>query len=246
MVPSTEITNTCTILGFGSLLSEKSSRSTFANLKNFRLGRVENYRRVFGHAPSFFFEINISNMETKEMASLSVEPCDGAGFVCSVFEVPNDGLMEIRGSSDEIFLSDAFRLREEEFDFAMVPYKNLEETAVSYADNEQNAPVGVLCTRSTDEAYITMWGEETFERKYKSIGLETIWCYDEGSGLRPCAIYMRHCVLAARNMGDACYNSFLDETYLVDRKTTVRAYLEKYPNIMTMVPPPELTERYGG
>lgn len=174
------------------------------------------------------------------MSSLSVEPCAGAGFVCSVFEVRNDGLMETRADSDEIFPSDAFRLREEEFDFAMVPYENLEKNTVS------DAPVGVLCTRSSDEAYIAMWGKETFERKYKSIGLETIWGYDEDSGLRPCAIYMRHCVLAARNMGDICYNSFLDETYLVDRKTSVRAYLERYPNIMTMVPPPELSERYGG
>jgi hypothetical protein len=44
------------ILGFGSLLSERSSRMTFPKLENFRLGRVPNFRRVFGHPASIFFQ----------------------------------------------------------------------------------------------------------------------------------------------------------------------------------------------
>ena len=48
--------DTITILGFGSLLSEQSSRTTFPDLTNFRLGRVRNYRRVFGHPASIFFQ----------------------------------------------------------------------------------------------------------------------------------------------------------------------------------------------
>jgi hypothetical protein len=81
-----------TILGFGSLLSERSSRTTFPDLQNFRLGRVPNYRRVFGHPASIFFQRGIANLETKEISSLSAEPCPGhAGFVCSVFDVPSIG-----------------------------------------------------------------------------------------------------------------------------------------------------------
>jgi hypothetical protein len=45
-----------TILGFGSLLSERSSRTTFPDLRNFRLGRVKDYRRIFGHPASIFFQ----------------------------------------------------------------------------------------------------------------------------------------------------------------------------------------------
>ena len=45
-----------TILGFGSLLSEKSAQLTFPTLKNFRLGRVPNHRRVFAHPASIFFK----------------------------------------------------------------------------------------------------------------------------------------------------------------------------------------------
>ena len=53
---SDDTANTITILGFGSLLSERSSRTTFPDLFNFRLGRVRNYRRVFGHPASIFFQ----------------------------------------------------------------------------------------------------------------------------------------------------------------------------------------------
>ena len=64
-----------TILGFGSLLSERSSRMTFPDLVNFRLGRIPNYRRVFRQPTSLFFRHGIANLETKEMASLSAEAC---------------------------------------------------------------------------------------------------------------------------------------------------------------------------
>ena len=74
------------IIGFGSLLSgkavifiigmydryilspyiETSARSTFGEeLTNFRLARVQNYRRVFAHPASIFFQRGIAKLETK-------------------------------------------------------------------------------------------------------------------------------------------------------------------------------------
>jgi hypothetical protein len=45
-----------TLVGFGSLLSETSSRTTFPTLSNFRLGRVQGFRRVFRHPAAIFYE----------------------------------------------------------------------------------------------------------------------------------------------------------------------------------------------
>ena len=42
------------------------------------------------------------------------------------------------------------------------------------------------------------------------------------------------------------HESFLDDTYLCDRKTSVRQYLEEHPEVLTKLPPPELAERYSG
>lgn len=53
-------------------------------------------------------------------------------------------------------------------------------------------------------------------------------------------------VLAAQNLSEEAYTSFLDHTYLADRRTTVRQHLDANPQIMLELPPPELAERYGG
>jgi hypothetical protein len=53
-------------------------------------------------------------------------------------------------------------------------------------------------------------------------------------------------VLAATKLGSACLDSFLDQTFLVDRTTPLRRYLEYHPEVMSTLPPPELAERYGG
>lgn len=56
----------------------------------------------------------------------------------------------------------------------------------------------------------------------------------------------RHCVLAARKLGSEAEASFLDDTFLADRATTVRRHLERNPGIMTELPPPSLAARYSG
>jgi hypothetical protein len=220
-----------TIIGFGSLLSEKSSRLTFPNLTNFRLGRVNNYRRVFGHPTSIFFRRGIANKETLEMSSLAVEPADGHSFLASVFQVPKAEMME--GSEP----GRAFLEREEEFDIVRAPFvfvdSNMEST-------------GIICTRSTDEEFVRKWGQGRFDEHYRKYGIKSIWTWQPDSGLRPCGVYLRHCVLASMSLGRDCYDSFLDDTYLVDRRTTVREYLAKYPHILELEPPADLADRYSG
>lgn len=245
--------NKVTILGFGSLLSKTSAQTTFPNLSNFRLGKVHNYKRVFGHPASIFFQRNIVNYDTLEMSSLCAEYCLGASFVCSVFEVSNENneFMEINqkehidgdDDNDNQFVpSMAFREREEEFDIQMIPYEELNNPIT----NDDVKRVGILCCRSTDENYIKLWGQARFDENYKKYNIDTIWNWKIDSDLKPCGPYLRHCVLAAKNMGEECYDSFLDDTFLVDRKTTIRSYLDQNPHVMETLPPPELQKRYGG
>jgi hypothetical protein len=104
------------IVGFGSLLSEASVRSTFGSaVRSFRLARVIGYRRVFAHPASIFFQRGIASLETKEMASLSTEPAKGCDFLVSVFDVPET-------------LLPAFYEREEEFKIISAKFKELDGT----------------------------------------------------------------------------------------------------------------------
>ena len=138
-----------------------------------------------------------------------------------------------------------------------------DDTTTSSSSGTDKPPVkkGIICLRSTDEAYLAQWGQAHWESQYLKYGVNTIWNWGKDSGLRPCSVYLRHCVLASWNCGGAkngswssddsitgglCYDSFLDDTYLVDRETTIRDYLKQFPDVMATGPPESLRERYGG
>ncbi|CAI9776786.1 unnamed protein product [Fraxinus pennsylvanica] len=174
------------ICGFGSLLSERSARSTFPHLINFRMTKLSGFRRVFAH----------------EISSLSVEPCEGEILVVTTFEIQRSEIP-------------AFIGRKHEFQFlAVIPetFNGLFYTTPA-----------VLCARYSDEEYFEnkcKGSEEIFQR-YGRYGIDKIWV----DNILPCRVYLRHCVLAAKNLGDLAYDNFLDHTFLGDRKTTIREYL---------------------
>jgi hypothetical protein len=221
-----------TICGLGSLLSEASARSTFPTLSGFRLGRISGFRRVFSHPADIFFQRGIADLPSLQMASLSAEPCDGGSFFCAAFEVPAEGGIE------------AFRQRELEYDLQVVPFAEVDAAGAAVAP-AGDPPMGLLCCRSTDAAFKARAPTE-YAEYIRACGVDTVWGWAPDSGLRPCAVYLRHCVLAATKGGTLSLNSFLDETFLIDRKTTLRAYLAEHPEVMSTEPPPELAQRYGG
>ncbi|KAK4374478.1 hypothetical protein RND71_005155 [Anisodus tanguticus] len=213
------------ICGFGSLLSERSARSTFPDLINFRVAKLSGFRRVFAHTAPIFFERGIAKPETKEISSLSVEPCEGENLIVTIFE--------IQGSEIPAFLE-----REHEFRFLAVIPETL--NGLFYINP------AVICTRYSDEEYLKTrckGDKYIFFQRYGRYNIDKIWRDD----ILPCRVYLRHCVLAAQNLGDLAYDNFLDHTFLGDRRTTIREYLSTTGSgIMEEEPPELLKERYGG
>lgn len=213
------------VCGFGSLLSEHSARSTFPDLIDFRVARLSGFRRVFAHAAPIFFERGIANIETREISSLSVEHCNGESLIVTVFEIQKSEIP-------------SFIEREHEFRFLTV----LPETL----DGEQYSNPAVLCARFSDEEYLQIrckGSKEIYFQRYGRYNIDKIWCDD----ILPCRVYLRHCVLAAKNLGEEAYANFLDHTFLGDRKTTIREYLATTGlGIMEEEPPEPLKTRYGG
>ncbi|KAK7303745.1 hypothetical protein RJT34_14658 [Clitoria ternatea] len=213
------------ICGFGSLLSERSARSTFPDLANFRTARLNRFRRVFAHVAPVFFERGIAKAETMEISSLSVEPCEGETLLVTVFE--------IRKSEIPDFIN-----REIEFRFLAVLLETL--------DGKSFDIPAVLCARYSDEEFFNIrckGNKEILFQQYGRWNIDKIWRDD----VLPCRVYLRHCVLAAMNLGETAYNNFLDHTFLADRKTTIREYLATTGSgIMEEEPPESLKYRYGG
>ena len=54
-----------TVLAYGALLSEPSSRLTFPSLTNFRLVRVRNVRRLFGMTHLFLTSAGVVDIATR-------------------------------------------------------------------------------------------------------------------------------------------------------------------------------------
>ena len=227
-----------TIAGFGSLLSERSARSTFPDLKNFRLGKVVGYRRVFAHTCSIFFDRGIARPDTGEVSSLSVEEHEGSEIYVTLFEIE---------ATPEAITS--FIEREHEFRFmAVQPHPMSNEQCCEEGEGEgfagtQSERTAVICARNSDQAYRqSRCPQEEWERRYGRHGLSSIWRDD----VLPCRVYLRHCVLAAKGHGAKVEKNFLDHTVLADRQTLLRSWLDSNPEIMTELPPPALEERYSG
>lgn len=214
-----------TICGFGSLLSERSARSTFPDLINFRVARLNGFRRIFAHVAPVFFDRGIANPQTKEMSSLSVEPCEGETLIVTVFGIKKSEIP-------------SFLQREHEFRFLAV----LPETL----DGKLFTSPAVLCARFSDEEYLQIrckGSQEIYFQRYGQYNIHKIWRDD----ILPCRLYLRHCILAAKNLGDEAYNNFLDHTFLGDRKTTIREYLVTTGSgIMEEEPPESIKAFYGG
>ncbi|CBI22954.3 hypothetical protein VitviT2T_006056 [Vitis vinifera] len=213
------------VCGFGSLLSERSARSTFPDLMNFRVARLNSFRRVFAHVAPIFFERGIAKPETMEISSLSVEPCEGETLIVTVFEIQRSEIP-------------SFIKREHEFRFLAVFPETL--------DGKLFTTPAVLCARYSDEEFFQnrcKGSKEIYFQQYGRHNIHKIWRDD----VLPCRVYLRHCVLAAKNLSDAAYNNFLDHTFLADRKTTIREYLATTGSgIMEEEPPESLRARYGG
>ncbi|CAL1397310.1 unnamed protein product [Linum trigynum] len=213
------------ICGFGSLLSERSARSTFPNLTNFRVARLNGFRRVFAHVAPIFFERGIANSQTKEISSLSAEPCEGETLIVTVFEIENSEIP-------------AFMERELEFRFLAVAPESL--------DGKPFDSPAVLCARFSDEEFFRIrckGSKDMYFQQYGKYNIDRIWRDD----ILPCRVYLRHCVLAAKNLSEEAYDNFLDHTFLGDRKTTIRDYLATTgAGIMEEEPPLSLRSRYGG
>lgn len=221
--------NDVTILGFGSLLSETSSRGTFPNLKNFREVRVKDYARKFQHPAFIFFKRGIADLNAKTYASLSTEPCPGAGFNAVAFEIAGE-------------TKDAWLRREEEFEFHYVDFIE------GPGSSSDSAAKGIMCCAPTmrdDSIFRQRWGEEKYEESLREAGLHGIWDRELNRGVLPCSVYLRHCVLACKSRSKECADSFLDETKL-ESGVTVRAYLELNPWIMDLQPPESVIGRYSG
>ncbi|KAJ6889777.1 hypothetical protein NC651_023502 [Populus alba x Populus x berolinensis] len=239
------------VCGFGSLLSERSARSTFPDLLNFRVARLNGFRRVFAHVAPIFFERGIAKPETKEISSLSVEPCEGESLVVTVFEIEKselDSSFYGEGARVSIF---SYFVQISSIYFALFTSGRLclkhwmasrliflrcfVRVIVMKSFSKLDAKMGLL--------YLLANFMQEVRRFIFSI-MEDITSIRSGEMTSYLVVLI---FVTAKNLSDAAYNNFLEHTFLGDRKTTIREYLATTgAGIMEEEPPESLKTRYGG
>lgn len=209
-----------TILAYGALLSEASSRLTFPTLSNFRLVRVPGMRRLFGMSHLLLTREGVADPATLRIAALSVEPAEGTSFIAAAYDVELDDVQR-----------EAFCAREIGYDIRSVPFCELDEASSSNS--------GVICAASSDGALPPGFPVPA--------GLP-VWDWSPSSGLLPADVYLRHCLLAMSKIGGEAEQSFLHDTTLVDRTTSVSDYLDggARERVMAVRPPERMAARFGG
>lgn len=234
IIPQALKASQVTLLGYGALLSESSSRLTFPDLTNFRHVRVKGLKRVFAHPHIYLVKEGLLDpSKSLHLASLSAEKSqtEESSFVVAAFDVTLDDVQR-----------ENFIQREPEYDIVSTEYYDLNDD-----NGEKSHPLGngVICLRSKDENLRDIEYLHSISQNLKEKG--GIWHWSEDSGLLPATIYLRHCLLAVEKAGGAAYESFLEETYLADRKTTLKEYMNEYgEEVMSSRPPSHLAQRFGG
>lgn len=197
------------VVGFGSLLSERSARETVPGLVNHRLVRVPGFKRIFNKVGIVFISDHGQSSESHEVSSCSTEPCHQTEIIAAQFECPVEEFQHLYE-------------REHRYRWIEVEPVGLDGTA---------QPNARMCTSSTDLDYrlnkcVT---EDEYHHRVGRHYRGMIWRDD----ILPFPRYLKFCLVSAAAHGDEVLDNFLDSSYLADGTTRIRTYLlEQRPDLI--------------
>jgi hypothetical protein len=159
--------------------------------------------------------------DSVEVASVAAEPAAAdAELVVATFQIPRSEYA-------------AFEEREAFFRLtpvAVVPHPDHPWTAEEDAAHAA-APTCALCVRFASEAELVATNfasQAAFDARVRPWYSGAIFRRD----IRPCRVYLKHCLVAAERLGPAALANFLATSFLADGNTSVGAYLAAHPSLL--------------
>ena len=188
--------------GYGSLVYENWARASVPELNGFGLYKLKGYRRVFGKVHPFCIYRGEANWETMEAAACFVEPDAQSELIVAGFYVPPKAYP---------------KLRQRECDYREIdaPLQNSE---------------GIKMARIFEGYGV----DENFPQPLTDIYKHWPWMLERYSGaiyrkdILPSRPYLWRCLAAHALAGEAAYKNFLETTYLADRQTPLKDYIDKH------------------
>lgn len=200
--------DTITIIGLGSLLSEKSALRTCPEMKNFRYASISGYKRIFNKTDTY-------------SARLGRIPKNNKKFAC-ISAVPSTEINEMYVSVFNISVRDwgAFLQREFEYRLVEIPFTEIDSGEKGYGivcmgdfNDDQECEIII----KADPLRCARW------KNYKAVCSEPIWRYD----LEPAPYYLRYCLFIIRHSRPEFLDNFMSTTFIADGRS-IKEYLDKY------------------
>ena len=189
------------VIGYASLLSEISIRRLFPNVGRIVPVEIPNHARCFNSYGTLSVSAKLAKSGSQELAH------------ASAILRPNSTLLALAFELDE---TDFATYERHEFRYS------LREVDVVTRET-RDVISAIICYENTDHLiHMELVGAADIFELYEQYKVTSFW---HGQYL-PAEIYLEHCLAAARNLGAAFVDNFLDATFLYDRETSLRKYLE--------------------
>ena len=188
-------------LGYASLLSRVSIRRLFPNVGRIIPVDIPGHARCFNSYGTLSIAKGLAQKDDKELAHAAAILRPGSTLYALAFEL------------DE---TDFKTYQRHEFRY------DLREVQVISKETGE-ALSAIICYEGADHLIDTsLVGVPDISALYAQYDVSAFWHAQH----LPAEVYLRHCIAAARDLGEAWVNNFLDASYIHDRETTLRAYLE--------------------
>eukprot|EP01041_Mallomonas_annulata_P004310 gene4310-8570_t len=195
---------TTTIFGYGSLMDYTSVKSTLPSASNFRKGKLLNFTRFYSLVSVSGIINGFANWETMEVAALAVKPSPGGVVLGCLFDIPETELIP--------YLEREHR------------YKPIQICVE--VDTASNSNAWTVIEQS-DEEYKNTMTQDQYNQRVGRYYDGQLWGRRD---ILPLRNYMLTVITAAKFLGgDEYLDNMLDETYLADECTSLRQYLERFP-----------------
>lgn len=194
-----------TIIGSGSLLSHASAEKTCPSLTNFRLAKIDGYKRVFNKAHPLKIFNNDLPAGSNAYACLSLMPDNTVtNMIISTFDIHEEDWS-------------AFVKREFDYKLENIPFKNIDGTVSK----------GIGCLGNINDEECEKFCRTDPERhkhwlQFKQLCAGPVWRTD----LLPDEDYLAHCLSYCKEHGEDVYNNFMRTTFIGDGTVSIADYLK--------------------
>lgn len=191
-----------TVIGYASLLSIQSIRRIFPNSYNIRLVRINNHARCFNSVGTLSLSKGLVSSRNKNLAHAAMIFRPDISILTLAFDLNEDDYSH--------YISYEFR-----YDLKEVECEIIETGEKIYA---------IACYENVDHNInIKSIGLDNLLDLYKKYNVSAFWHVE----ILPADIYLRHCIAAAKMLGENVLENFLATTFLSDRYTNLYSYISQ-------------------